>query len=85
MKHPNAFAAAVTTVLAAILLRIAHRLGYADLTPVQSVGAAGVVISYVLFLGDRIWKVGLIGFVKRLLHGAKAVIVGQPATTEESK
>lgn len=72
MKHPNAFASAVTTGLAALIVYVAHRFGYAHLTTEQAIGAAGGSVTVVLFLGKRIWERGLFGIIGQILHGPPA-------------
>lgn len=78
MKHPNAFAAMITTGLALLIVKVAHHYGYAHLTTDQALGAAGGAIAVVLFLGRRIWTIGLKGILSGLWAGTRKVTVGTP-------
>lgn len=84
MTHPNSFAAAVTTLLALLVVWIAQRLGYAHMTVEQSLALAGGAITAVLFLGRRIWTVGLKGIARALWNGTTAVVAGTTAKASKT-
>lgn len=71
MSHPNAFAAFITTLVAAVALYVAHRLGYAHVTSEQATVAAGAIVTAVLFLGKRFFAVGLKGVLGVFWHGSQ--------------
>lgn len=73
MTHPNAFATAITTAIAAGLLALAHRIGYVHLTGVQAIAVAGGVISAVLFIGKR----GLRPVLSQIWNGTQKAISGE--------
>ena len=72
MTHPNAFAAAVSSGLASLLVWLLHSQGI-TLNPEQSSLAAGAVASAVLFVGRR----GLKGAFRGLWSGFGIVWNGQ--------
>ncbi len=76
MKHPNSFAAAVTAGLAAVILKVAKHYGYAHLSNEQALGYAASAIVVILFLGRRVWTVGLKGIVGGVWNGARKVTDG---------
>lgn len=77
MTHPNAFAALITTGLADVVLKVAQHYGYLDITSVQALGAAGAIIAAVLFLGHRIWSLGIKGILLALWGGTQKVVTGK--------
>jgi uncharacterized protein (DUF697 family) len=81
VKHPNAFAAAITAGLAALILKVAKHYGYAHLTNEQALGIAGGAIVAVLFIGRRVVDVGLKGVLQGIWNGARKVTVGPKPTT----
>ncbi len=72
--HPNTFAAVITTLVAAGILRVAHHYGYAHMTTEESLACAGGAISAVLFVGRRGIKAivvdGLKGLLVKLWNGS---------------
>lgn len=70
MSHPNTIAALITTALAALILRIAQRYGYAHMTDEEALGVAGGIIAAVLFVGRRGLRYLFVGLWTGLWHGS---------------
>jgi hypothetical protein len=72
MANPNAFAAALTNALVWLLGVALKHWNVIDLSPTQELAIAGGATTVVLWVG----RVGILGAIHRILHGAEAVIAG---------
>lgn len=77
MQNPNAFAAALTNVLVWLLDLALKHWHVIDLSPTQILALAGGATTVVLWVG----RVGILGAIDRILHGAKAVLNGPSSST----
>lgn len=72
MQNPNAFAAALTSTLVWLLDIALKHWHVIDLSPTQILAIAGGATTIVLWVG----RVGILGAIQRILHGAQAVMHG---------
>lgn len=72
MQNPNAFAAALTNALVWLLDLALKHWHVIDLSPTQILVIAGGATTVVLWVG----RVGILGAIHRILHGAQAVMHG---------
>lgn len=72
MQNPNAFAAALTNALIWLLDLALKHWHVIDLSPTQILVIAGGATTVVLWVG----RVGILGAIHRILHGAQAVMHG---------
>lgn len=72
MQNPNAFAAALTNALVWLLDIALKHWHVITLSPTQILAIAGGATTIVLWVG----RVGILGAIQRILHGAQAVMHG---------
>lgn len=73
MSDPNAFAAFVTNVIVWLLDVALKHWGVINFSPTQVLALAGGITVAVLWVG----KVGILGAIHRILHGAQIVVGGE--------
>lgn len=72
MSDPNAFAAFVTNAIVWLIDLALKHWGVVNLSPTQVLAIAGGATTVVLWVG----KVGIMGAIHRILHGAQIVVNG---------